>query len=566
MDESSITTLPDDPNTLKALLEQREHRIAQLEKDRAERDERIASLKKECDQKIAELKEQRDQKIAELELARLRLAHQLELLKKRYYGPRADRVNINQLLLDFARELEQRPVNQQDLPPQADESTEDKKTIRRVRRGRRSLAESTHLPVVQVVHDLKEDERSCELGHTRKLIGQTVTWQLEFFPGFFYRVEHVQKKYACAVCDQEAFNPQIVLAPKPHQPIDKGLPGPGLLAFITTSKFADYMPLYRLQNHFSRNGFEIDRSTMCVWMGDVADLITPVYDLMVKRVLESHVIATDDTVMPMWAPGKTRPARMWIYRGDDEHPYNIFDFTISRSRDGPASFLKQFHGTLLADAYGGYDGICIEKYIVQAGCWAHARRKFIDSQSLCPQVADAVLARISALFGIEKSIKGHTAAERLAARQARSLPLLSDLYNLLLTHKDQLLPKHPVAQAIGYALNQWKPLNVFAGDGAVDIDNNLAEQEMKRQALNRKNSLFVGNERGGRTAAILSSITSTCRRHAIDPQLYLTQLLTNLPGTPMSQVDQWLPDVWKLRQTEPVPPVEALRPLFFPEK
>ena len=197
MDESSITTLPDDPNTLKALLEQREHRIAQLEKDRAERDERIASLKKECDQKIAELKEQRDQKIAELELARLRLAHQLELLKKRYYGPRADRVNINQLLLDFARELEQRPVNQQDLPPQADESTEDKKTIRRVRRGRRSLAESTHLPVVQVVHDLKEDERSCELGHTRKLIGQTVTWQLEFFPGFFYRVEHVQKKYAC---------------------------------------------------------------------------------------------------------------------------------------------------------------------------------------------------------------------------------------------------------------------------------------------------------------------------------------------------------------------------------
>jgi transposase len=515
---------------LAGILRQRDRRIAELEKQREE------------------LTRERDQKIADLELERLRLAHQLALLKKQYYGPRSDRVDLGQLLLEFAQELEARPVNPQDLP--AGSAPVDGKTVRRVKRGRRRLAD-LDLPTVRKVHDLTEAGKLCSNGHARVKIGEEITYQIERAPGFFYKVEQVQIKYGCAQCDENGENPQITLAEKPLQPIEKGMAGPGLLAYVVTSKFADYLPLYRLENIFARAGFEIDRSTMCVWAGDVADLIKPVYDRMVHRVLQSHVIGTDDTIMPMLEIGKCRPARMWVYRGDEEHPYNVFDFTLSRSRDGPAKFLGGYQGTLLADAYGGYDGIAIEKSIVLAGCWAHGRRKLVDSHDLCPEIAGEVLVRIRRLFAIEEPIKGAAPMERLAVRQEKSVPVLAELHELLLSRKEKLLPKHPVAQAMGYLLNQWKHLIVFARDGAVDIDNNLTEQEMKRQAINRKNSLFVGNERGGRTAARLSSITSTCRRHGVDPQFYFTQLLTNLPKAPMSEVDDWLPDAFKRRGLDP---------------
>jgi hypothetical protein len=295
---------------------------------------------------------------------------------------------------------------------------------------------------------------------------------------------------------------------------------------------------------------------MSIWAGDVADLLKPLHRLMIDRVLHSHVIATDDTVLPMLAPQKTKQARMWVYLGDESHPYNVFEFTLSRSRDGPATFLRNYgfdkltagNQVLLADAYGGYEGICIEKQIVQAGCWSHARRKFVDVQSVAPAITVEALGLIGKLFAIEVQVKPLSDAERLGLRRQQSLPVVEQLHGRLLAWKQQLIPKHPMAQAIGYALNQWQPLTAFLSDGAISIHNNLAEQQMKRIALGRKNFLFVGNERGGQSAAILSSITSTCRRHEINPQLYLTQLLTNLPATPMSQLDQWLPDVWKCRQ------------------
>ncbi len=515
-----------------------------LGKQNAALDGQRAALEQQC----RALKEECDRKLAELEVERLRLVQQIHQFKKQYYGPRADWVDLGQMLLEFARELESRPVDPQDLadqPPLADPPA-----VRRVRRGRRRLAD-LDLPTVEKVHDLAEAEKFCAGGHAKVKIGEEITWQIERAPGFFYKVKQVQIKYGCVECERNGDGPQIELAAKPLQPIEKGMAGPGLLAYVVTSKFADYLPLYRLQNIFGRAGFEIDRSTMCVWAGDVADLVKPVYDRMVQAVLRSHVIGTDDTIMPMLGIGRCRQARMWVYRGDLEHPYNVFDFTISRSRDGPARFLGDYSGTLLADAYGGYDGISIEKSIVLAGCWAHARRKFVDSHDLCPEVAGGILARIRRLFAIEEPMKGAAPAERLAARREKSVPVLAELHGLLLSGRQKLLPKHPVAGAIGYALNQWKPLNTFVADGAVDLDNNLAEQEMKRQALNRKNSLFVGNERGGRTAAILSSITSTCRRHGVDPQFYFTQLLTNLPGTPMSQLDDWLPDAFKRRGQDP---------------
>jgi hypothetical protein len=227
---------------------------------------------------------------------------------------------------------------------------------------------------------------------------------------------------------------------------------------------------------------------------------------------------------------------MWVYVGDDGYPYNVFDFTLNRGRDGPKYFLKDYRQVLLADAYGGYNGVVAGNEITRAGCWAHMKRKVIDAEKAAPEIAREAVERVRALYAIERQCKDASVEERLKLRQQQSAPLLAQLRERLLTWKEQLLPKHPMAEAVNYALSQWTELNVFCSDGAVSIDNNVSEREMKRVVLNRKNSLFVGNPRGGRTAAILATFTSTCRRHDIDPQLYLTQLLTNLSQVRKSEL------------------------------
>jgi len=531
-------------------LAQRDAQIAVLERDRA-------VLEHSHTERVASLEQSHAQRIAELELDKLRLQQQLMVAMKKFYGPRGDRLasegDVAQMLLAFAAALEATPVEPADLPPDAvpPQTPAETQAVRRVkRRGRRDLGADAfdHLPTLRKEYDLPADQKGCPCcSQPRTPIGQESSWQIEYLPGSFQRIEHVRLKYACTHCEQNAQPPQIELADKPSQPIDKGMAGPGLLAYIVTSKFADFLPLYRLENIFARSGFEIDRVTQCIWCADVARIVKPIYTRMAERVLSGHVVHTDDTVMPMLAPGKTQQARLWVYVGDDANPYHIFDFTQSRSRDGPAKFLAGYKQVIVADAYGGYDGICLTGGITQAGCWAHARRKFVDTRALAPKIADEALLLIGKLFTIEQRAKerGLNAANRLGLRQSQSQPVIEDLRQKLPQWKQTLLPKHPVAQAIGYVVNQWKPLTAFLSDAAIAIHNNIAEQEMKRIALNRKNSLFVGNERGGQTAAILSSVTSSCRRHGVDPQIYLTQLLTNLAETPISQLDDWLPDRWK---------------------
>jgi transposase len=566
-DASSIPSLPDDPAALKEIIATLRHERDEASRRRDEAQHQYDEQTRQRDEarRCIEQLESRAQQLEiekqAIELKALRFEVELLRLRKLYYGPRADRLStvgdVAQMLLDFAVDLERRPVNAQDVPP--DTSGPEVQTIRRVRRGRRDLAALAILPVVRREHDLPENQKPCPCcGGMREKIGEESSWQVEFIPGHFERIEHVRIKYACKHCEQSAESPQIQLADKPAQPIEKGMAGPGLLAYVITSKYADYLPLYRLQNIFGRNGFEIDRATPTVWCGDVADLVRPLYQVMVQSVLQSHVICTDDTVMPMLAPEKTSKARMWVYVGDEHHPYNVFDFTLGRGRDGPAKFLGNYKQTLLADAYGGYDGIVVGNDILRAGCWAHARRKFVDVEKLHPAIAAEAVGIIRQLYIVEDRGKSGTGrggemdvGQRLALRQSESVPILSKLKDRLLAWRDQLLPKHPMAEAVHSALNQWNELNVFAGDSAVPIDNNVSEREMKRIVLNRKNSLFVGNQRGGVTAAILSSITSTCRRHGIDPQRYITQLLTNLPTTPISHLADRLPDRWKQSQLPP---------------
>ncbi len=512
--------MPEDPATLKALL-----LAALTERDREQ------------------------QRADELYVQTLRLQLELERYKKWYYGPRADRLRapgeLAQALLNFGEELEQKPVHPEDVAAGSAPASEGRGVKRR--RGRRALTNFENLPVSTQVYELQGKERACPCcGEERQEIGAEESWQIEYLPGHFERIQHVRKKYACGSCEASAAGPQIQVAVRAESPIARGLAGPGLLAYIVTSKFSDYLPLYRLEEIFARQGFEIARATQSVWCGAVADLVEPLYQRMAAQVRTSHVVATDDTVLPMLSVGKTQAARMWVYVGDAEHPYNVFDFTLNRGRDGPQQFLQEYKQVLLADAYGGYNGIVAGNDITRAGCWSHARRRFVEAEKTAPEIARQAVALLHALFAVEKQVKEFSVPDRLTLRQAQSAPLLTELRQKLLHWKEQLLPKHPMAEAVNYTLGQWNELNVFCSDGAVPIDNNVSEREMKRVVLNRKNSLFVGNPRGGRTAAILASLTSTCRRHQVDPQLYLTQLLINLPSWPVRELDAWLPDQWKL--------------------
>ena len=445
----------------------------------------------------------------DLYLEVLKLQVELDRYKKARYGPRADQLRsmdeLAQLLLAFSEQLESKPVNPGDVP--ADASAEKELRWVKRRKGRRHLANFDHLPVTKHVYELNAEQRACSCcGLERKEIGADESWQVEYHPGHFERLHHVRKKYACPACEKGGDGPQIVTAAKPEAAIDKGMAGPGLLAFIVTSKFADYLPLYRLEDIFTRQGFEISRATQSVWCGDVADLVEPLYELMAERVRGSNIVSTDDTIMPMQSIGKTANARMWVYLGDDLHPYNVFDFTLNRGRDGPKYFLKDYRQVLLADAYGGYNGVVAGNEITRAGCWAHLRRKVIEAEKAAPEIARQAIERVGALYSVERQAAGLSAAERLKLRQEKSAPMLLELREKLLVWKEQLLPKHPMAEAIGYALSQWRELSVFCSDGAVAIDNNASEREMKRVVLNRKNSLFVGNPRGGRTAAIQNEL------------------------------------------------------------
>jgi transposase len=556
--DSQFPHLPEDRESLRVLV-QGLLRERDQNKQQADAQQRRAEEQQRLLAEQQSLAEEQRRKAAQLEAELLRVQLELERYKKWYYGPRADRLRtageLAQLLLQFAEELDRKPVAADELvgPP-----AEPDQALRRVkrRRGRRDLARFENLPVTTQVYELNEAERACPgCGQARKEIGSEESWQMEYVPGRFERIQHVRKKYACTRCERQGESPQMAATKKPETVIDKGLAGPGLLAYIVTSKFADYLPLYRLEDVFARQGFEISRATQSVWCGDVADFVEPLYELMAKRVRTSHVIATDDTILPMLRKGKTANARMWVYVGDASQPHTIFDFTLDR----PLQFLKEYDQVLVADAYGGYNGVVAGNRITRAGCWAHLRRKFIDAEKAAPEIAREAVEHVRALYAIERQAQNVTVEERLRLRQEKAAPLLAELRLRLLAWKEQLLPRHPMAEAIQYALSQWNELTVFSTDGAVPIDNNISEREMKRIVLNRKNSLFVGNPRGGRTAAILASITSTCRRHDIDPQRYLTQLLVNLPGLPNRQLAAWLPDQWKQRQNKPSPTMENLR-------
>jgi transposase len=464
---------------------------------------------------------------------------------RRYYGPRSERFDPRQLLL-FGQRIDQLPLDEASVAEEAGEPLVTRRIKNRDQHGRQQLPE--HLERIEIEHDL--DDKACPAcGHERCRIGEEVSEQLEYFPASFKVLKHVRPKYGCPKCDHDGYNPNIVTAAKPPQPIEKGLPGPSLLAYVITSKLGDHLPLYRLERIFERQRVHVARSTMCAWMRCAGELIAPLVDLMIERVRQSQVIHTDDTPVPIQSPGQKqcRKGRIWCYLGDEANPYTVYDYTPSRTRDGPAKWLKKFEGYLQADAYGGYDGIYSGGRVTEVACWAHARRKFYDAQDSDGRRAAQMLALVGQLYAVEREAKEQSLDEAatLALRQTRSTPVLARIKSWLDAEGEVVLPRSPMAAAIGYAQNQWTALTTYTTQGFLAIDNNAAERALKRVAIGRKNWLFAGHDAAAENHARLWSLIASCERHAVDPQSYLTSVLAKIGQKPSEEFEQFLPDVWK---------------------
>jgi transposase len=471
------------------------------------------------------------------------LQHQLEQLLRWRYGAKRERVDENQLFLEALRIVtgqSPKPV----LPTAADAAVPTPPAARRPGHGRQPLP--AHLPRQRQEFDLPVEQRHCpQCQSALQHIGAEVSERLEYVPASLRVIQEVCHKYACARgCT-------VVTAEKPMQPIEKGLPGPGLLAHVAVDKYADHLPLYRQEAMLARQGVKLSRSTMCDWMRRCAELVSPLYELMKHQVLASHTVQTDDTPVAVLDPElpRTRLGRIWTYVGDAQHPFTVYDYTPTRRQDGPLAFLKPFHGRLQADAYSGYDPLYADpdRDVIEIACWAHARRKFYEAQTSDPMRSMIVLAYVRLLYDVEHEAREQNldADGRRALRQAKSLPILTDIRRYLQTEQPKVLPKSPEGQAIAYTLNNWQALVRYADDGALEIDNNGAERSLRGIAIGRKNWMFYGSDNGGKTAAVLSSLVATCKRLHIDPFVYLRDLFGRISAHPAQHLAELLPDKWQ---------------------
>lgn len=531
MDDAAIDALPDDPALLKRIIAERQQYIeAMTERHKAE----------------------------------------MAAILRRFYGPRSESFDPTQLLLfGLAVAPDARIDPASDEAKAAEVESGQKLKTRRInhhKHGRRELP--AHLPRVEVPHDLSDEQKKCPCcGKDRVCIGAETSEQLEYIPAKFEVLKHVRNKYACKTCGEGCehcdSSPHIEIATKPAQPIEKGLPGPGLLAHVIVSKMQDHLPLYRLEQIFDRIGVDIARSTMCSWMSACGSLVQSLVDLMTRRVKQSKVIHTDDTRVPVQddeIKGKCKSGRIWCFLGDESNPYDVFHYTPDRTRAGPQNFLADYKGHLQADAYGGYDGIYTRGNVIEVACMAHARRKFFDAKETDGRRSAQMLRFVQRLYAIEDRIKLRierrlkknpelTMDQRheivREARQARSTPILNQMKTWLDTEQKLVLPRSPMAAAITYMLNQWIALCAYTTAGFLNIDNNAAERALKRVAIGRKNWLFAGNDAAGRSHANLYTLLSSAQRHGLDPQKYLMSVLSKIGQTPMSELDQFLPDKWK---------------------
>ena len=396
---------------------------------------------------------------------------------------------------------------------------------------------------------LPKQEACPDCGGKLKHLGEDVSEILEIEPVHFKVIRQVRPKLACACCER------IVQAEAPSRPIARGIAGPGLLAHVLVSKYADHLPLYRQSEIYAREGVELDRSTLADWVCGTSQLLEPLVESLRRHVMAAEKLHADDTPVPVLAPGngKTKTGRLWTYvrddrpAGDKTPPAVWFAYTPDRKGKHPKAHLSKFQGTLQADGYAGFEQIYETGRIQEAACWAHVRRKFYDlEQAHKSPVAKEALERIGALYAVESDINGRSPEERREIRNTRSRPLLESLKQWLEETLGKLSKKSDTTLAVRYTLGRWDALLRYCDDGRLEIDNNAAERALRAVALGRKNYLFAGSDRGGESAAAMYSLIGTAKLNGIDPESYLRNVLSLVAEHPINRIDQLLP--WNLAE------------------
>jgi len=420
---------------------------------------------------------------------------------------------------------------------------------------RRPLPE--HLPRETQTYEPKE--RVCpDCGGRLRRLGEDVSEMLEYVPARFKVIRQVRPKLSCTGCER------IVQAPAPTRPIERGLAGPGLLAHVLVSKYADHLPLYRQAEIYARENVDLERSTLADWVGGASHLLEPLVEALRRFVFDSSKLHADDTPVPVLAPGtgKTKTGRLWTYvrddrpAGDKAAPAVWFAYSPDRKGEHPEQHLRDFRGTLQADAYAGFNQLYERGRIQEAACWAHVRRKFYDlEQAHASPIASEAIERIGQLYRIENEIRGRLPDERREIRNARARPVLDSLHEWLEASLAKLSRKSDTAAAVRYALTLWDALERYCDDGRLEIDNNAAERALRAVALGRKNYLFAGSDAGGERAALIYSLIGSAKLNGLDPEGYLREVLTRIADHPISRIEELLP--WNIAASLP-PAVESV--------
>jgi transposase len=493
----------------------------------------------EQQERILVQREQLASRDAEIEHLKLLIAK----LRRMQFGRRSEKVawQIEQLQLRLDELETSRAVQATSVAVEPGAASEE---IGSRKRARRPLP--AHLP--RETRKIPPKHTACpDCGGELKHLGEDVSEMLEYVPASFQVIRQVREKLACGRCDK------IVQAEAPSRPIARGLAGPGLLAHVLVSKYADHLPLYRQEEIYERQGVELERATLADWVGQTSELLAPLVEALRRHVMSATKLHADDTPVPVLAPGlgKTKLGRLWTYvrddrpAGDETPPAVWFAYSPDRKGEHPQAHLRNFTGTLQADAYAGFDPLYQGGRIQEAACWAHVRRKFYDLvMAHQSPLAQEAIRRIGELYAIEADLRGRQPDERRRVRQERSFPLLASLKQWFEEALVKLSKKSETTQAVRYALGRWEALLQYVDDGRLEIDNNIAERALRAVALGRKNYLFAGSDRGGERAAAIYSLIGTAKLNDVDPEMYLREVLSRIADHPINRIEELLP--WTL--------------------
>jgi transposase len=420
-------------------------------------------------------------------------------------------------------------------------------SFERRRPARRPLP--AHLPRERIVYPVPAACPCCGGGTLRK-IGEDVTETLELIPRQWKVIQHVREKFSCRACEA------ITQPPAPSHPIARGRAGPKLLAHILCCKYSLHLPLNRQSATYAREGIDLDVSMLADWVGAAAATLMPLVEAILMHVFAGERIHADDTTVPVLAKGKTRTGRLWTYVRDDrpfagpDPPAAVFFYSRDRSGEHPEQHLASYAGLMQADAYAGFNRLYEANRkpgaIVEAACWAHARRKFFDlAQINKAPIAIEAVERIDALFAIERANNGMMPQERVRVRNERSRSLVIELEKWLREQRARVSKNSETGKAIDYSLKRWRALTRFLDDGRICISNNAAERELRAIAVGRRNWTFAGSDEGGRRAAAVYTLVATAKLNDVDPQTWLADVLARLPDHPAKRIHELLPWNWR---------------------